>query len=522
MNAKAAARVSAWLARADGILGKHRGGKPFYRARTGRESACRTPLPLPIHGPTMLRYRTALAPRGRRLALIPLLVAALAGGMGACAPLGVAAGYASHILCSETFVSGLPPEQIYAESVAPQPSIRLVRWALRYQVDRPRREVRVTIAGAFESRSVYREGLGCLTVHGQLPAEAPPSLPENRPGAAVLPVIAGPSVVEPRNELLRRAVDRAFGEPERPPHRWTKAVVIVKDGRVVAERYAPGYGVETPLLGWSASKSVVNALIGVLVQQGRISLYASAPVAAWRASGNPRGAITIDELLRQTSGLDLAAATSAFDPSVRMLFLERDMAGFAERARLKTPPGVAWSYTDGNYQILSRILRDAAGGGAVDVLRFARRELFAPLGMHGVTLEFDATGTPVGAAFLLAPARDWARFGMLYLDDGVVGGHRILPAGWVSYASSRTLDSPYAAGFWLGRRDWRARWRLPEDCFFASGALGQRIVIVPSERLVIVRFGVTQMWPDFDPEGFGQLIADVRTALPSARQSPDP
>jgi CubicO group peptidase (beta-lactamase class C family) len=318
--------------------------------------------------------------------------------------------------------------------------------------------------------------------------------------------------VEPTDGRLRHALDRTFAEFDKPPHRYTAAVVVIHDGRLVAERYAPGYGVNTPILGWSVTKSVVSALVGILVRQGRLSVNGPAPVPQWRDVANPRHAISIDILMRMTSGLDILETNRGYDAVARMLLIERDMAGFAERASLESPPGKSWKYTSGNTLILSRIIRDAVGGHVNDVVDFAQRELFGPLGMRSVTLEFDAVGTPIGSTYMYASARDWARFGMLYLQDGVVGGRRILPEGWVRYSSSQTLDSPYAAGFWRGTQALRARWGMPEDAFFASGFLGQRVMVIPSERLVVARFGNAH-GGNYDLEGFVGLVADVRQAL---------
>src|SRR4029077_4405674 len=241
----------------------------------------------------------------------------------------------------------------------------------------------------------------------------------------------------------------AFAEPEQPPLRATKAVVVVKDGHVVAERYAEGYGIDTPILGFSSTKSVISALTGILVRKGALTLDQPAPVAAWQGAGDPRGAITVDQLLRHTAGLAIgssleASLGAAFEPVNRMKFMESDMAGYAESLGLATPPGTVWNYNDGNFIILSQLIRNAAGGKAADVVRFARQELFAPLGMRNVTIEFDASGNPEGSSQMLASARDWARFGTLYLNDGVAGGRRILPEGWVQYSASPTPNA------WVG------------------------------------------------------------------------
>jgi hypothetical protein len=434
--------------------------------------------------------------------------------------LDVATGLISHTLCSAVFVSGLDADRTYAESLAPRPGMGLINWAVRYDVDTERREVRASVGGAFANRAVYRDGFGCVVVHGFPPvALQAADLPRSQ-GASLLPDIAGPAVVEPRDARLRAALTRAFAEPASPPHRWTAAVVVVHDGRVVAERYAPGYGVDTPLLGYSATKSVTSALIGILVREGRLAVTQPAPVPAWADPGDGRRAITVDELLRMTSGLALDETQSPFNPVARMLYLERDMAGFAETAGLQAEPGETWNYTSGNTLILSRLIRDAAGGSAADVQRFARRELFDPLGMRTVTLELDATGTPIGSTYMLASARDWTRFGMLYLDDGVIGGRRILPPGWVRSSSTPTLDTGCGAGFWTNRVAGDIPWTsvpwgmpgAPADAIFARGLLGQYVVVMPSERLVVARFGTSQ-GRGGDVEGVGRLVADVIAAL---------
>jgi len=206
------------------------------------------------------------------------------------------------------------------------------------------------------------------------------------------------------------------------------------------------------------------------------------------------------------------------------LFLESDMAGFAERAHLKAAPGSAWEYTSGNTLILSRIIRDAVGGNAQDVADLARKELFEPLGITTATIEFDATGTPIGCTNILASARDWARFGTLYLNDGVANGQRILPEGWVNYSAAPTLGNDYGAGFWTnhgshGDAADRIQAGMPEDAFYGSGNLGQRVVIIPSEGLVIVRLGLTHS-PGFDMRGLLHLVADTSAALKTPQTTP--
>ena len=442
-------------------------------------------------------------------------------------PARVATGYISHVVCSYVFVSGLDPARVQREDIAANPAFRGFNWALRHEVDRERREVAARALGGFETRAVYRDGAGCVNLNGAPPpaAPAPAEVESDGPVRALLPEIAGPDVVAPAGTGLTAALDAAFAEPD---VRRTHAVVIVHGGRVVAERYAEGFGVDTPVHGWSATKSVNNALLGILVRQGKLKMEEPAPVAAWAAPGDPRRAVTPDQMLRMQSGLELgesltAGLSSAWDTSNRMMFNEPDMAGFAEGAALTAAPGTAWRYANGNSAILARIVRDRVGGGGVDVLRFARRELFAPLGIRRATLELDATGTPIAGAFFFATPREWARFGLLFLDDGVVGGTRILPEGWVRYSTTATPGAyvGYGAGWWINHDESRgARFRreqgMPADAFMALGIYGQTVVVVPSARLVVARFGTTydlrQAMVDIC-----RLTASTIAALPASR-----
>jgi CubicO group peptidase (beta-lactamase class C family) len=446
----------------------------------------------------------AARPSAGVAAVLALLAAAGCSGR-AGNPARVATGYIGHVVCSYVFVSGLDPARVAEEDIASNPAFRGAHWALRHEVDRAARVVTARALGGFETRAVYRDGVGCLNANGTAPpaAPTPADVEADGPIRVLLPEIAGPAVVAPTDAGLKAALDAAFAEPDGTPRRRTHAVVVVHDGRVIAERYAAGFGIDTPVHGWSATKSVNNALLGILVRQGKLDMAKPAPVAAWQRPGDPRRAITLDHLLRMQSGLALgnsltASVSTAWDTSARMAFNEPDMAGFAEAAALETPPGARWGYANGNPAILARVIRDRVGGRAVDVLRFARRELFGPLGIRHATMELDATGTPIAGAFLFATPREWARFGLLFLRDGVVGGQRILPEGWVRYSTTPTPGAfvGYGAGWWINQDESEgARFRrghgMPAEAFMAVGIYGQAVVVVPSARLVIARFGTT-------------------------------
>jgi CubicO group peptidase (beta-lactamase class C family) len=426
----------------------------------------------------------------------------------------VATGSVAHNVCSKSFVSGLDPQTVCAETTD-RAGVRRLRWGLRYHLDRTAQTVDASLAGLFNNRAAFHDGFGCVLLRG--PNEpyllksdlAALKLPKSPP---LLAEIAGPTLVEPSDPALKAALDHAFEEPAAPPFRRTKAVVVVHNGTVIAERYADGIGIDTPLLGFSMTKSVVNALIGILTQQGLVTPSMPAPIPEWRAATDPRHEIEVEHLMRMTSGLALDETNSGFDPSSQMLYLHNDMAGFAVQAAIIAPPGTRWAYSSPTTLLLARIVRDAVGGPE-QTLAFAWRELFNPLGMRTVTLEFDGAGTLQGSTYMLASARDWARFGLLYLNDGVVGGKRILHEDWVDFSAAATLDTDYGAGFWTNRSEHedakgRVRLGIPRDAFFASGDLGQRIVIMPSQHLVVVRLG-DSVDPTGDIRGLGRLVKEV-------------
>jgi hypothetical protein len=331
--------------------------------------------------------------------------------------------------------------------------------------------------------------------------KAPPLLPE----------IAGPAAVEPADPALKAALDHAFEEPAEPPFRRTKAVVVVRDDRVIAERYAPGIGIDTPLPSFSMTKSVVNALLGIMTQQGLTSPSLPAPIPEWHGANDPRREIEVGHLMRMTSGLALDETGDPLNPSEQM-FQHNDMARFVVDAPLIAAPGTRWAYSSATTQILARIIREAVGGPE-QTLTYAWRELFDPLGMRSVTLAFDGSGTLQGANNMLASARDWARFGLLYLHDGEIGGKHILHEEWVNYTTWTTLDTDYAAGFWTNRSEHpyakrRVQLGIPRDAYYASGNLGQRCVIIPSQRMVVVRMG-DAVDPTGDMSGLARLIREV-------------
>ena len=269
----------------------------------------------------------------------------------------------------------------------------------------------------------------------------------------------------------------------------TLAVVVLSGGEIVAEGYGPDTTAETPLISWSMAKSVVHSLVGVLVRDGRLDI--DEPIASL-----PKRGITVRHLLEMRSGLgwreDYVDAGSS--DVIEMLFGsgKDDVAGFAGRLPVEHAPGAHWSYSSGTTNIISRLIGDIVGGGALGMRAFMEAELFRPLAFTSATPHFDRAGTFIGSSFLYCTARDFARFGELYLRGGVIGGRRILPEGWVEYArtpAGAVVPAEeiygYGAHWWLWDRV-----GMP-GVFAAHGYEGQRIVVDPSRDLVVVRLGKT-------------------------------
>lgn len=465
------------------------------------------------------------------LACLGSATAAFVGRDALARAAGVPVHFTSHQLCSATFVAGLDPTQFYNEAI--KPKLGPISALLRYDIDRQRQEVRTSLAGLMHSRAIHDGPFGCRVLHPGREARFFQGEADDRlPSAASPPPLAGPAAVAPVNDRLSEALDHAFAESESGPRRFTKAVVVLHRGRVVGERYADGVTPATPLIGWSMTKSVTNALLGILVRSGKLDMKRPAPIAEWSAPGDPRQPITPDKLLRMVSGigcgdsLHTAGFGTIFDPDTQMEYDMPDQSAFAAHASLRAEPGSEWRYTNCNFVLLSRIIRNIAGGDANSARRFIARELFEPLGLAHATLEYDSAGVPLGSIHLWASARDWARFGLLYLRDGVTeSGQRILPDGWVDYSAELTPQSGdehgYGAGFWTQRgNSAAARARItagmPADSFMAIGSQGQYTIVIPSNDLVIVRIGWAYT-PNDDRVATERLVRETIAALQSER-----
>lgn len=347
--------------------------------------------------------------------------------------------------------------------------------------------------------------------------------PETPLPAEALAAVAKDAPV--RREKLARRIDALFTDPAAGE---TRAVIVMESGRIVAERYAPGYHENTRFVSWSMAKSVTGVMIGLLISDGRLKLNESAPVPAWQRPGDPRGEITVRQLLQMRSGL---RHTEAGDPiyesdEVRMLFLDGrdDMAAYAENQPLEAEPGAKFEYSTASSVILAdlagRVLaRDGdAEGRRRAVAEYLRTRLFEPVGMRSAMPDFDASGTLVGGSLIHATARDWARFGEFLRNGGSVAGAQIVPRGWIEFMTTPSPREPqYGAHIWLNRapKDGSKPVLFPKQgpaSLFASvGHLGQYILVSPKQKLVVVRLGQT---PDEDRAALVARLAEVVALFP--------
>ena len=424
----------------------------------------------------------------------------------------IGAGYAAKVAGSATFVAGRSRESIV--SGGDLDHIPFVKW----KVDEDEQSVTAWI-GLVRQTAVVRPGLGTSLLHGR--SDEKFTAPANETGQddpRPWPTGDVISVQESANAKLNSIIDSAFEEPSSDPkhHRGVRAIIVVHNGQVVAEQYAPGFDRHTPLIGWSMTKSLTSALAGILVGQGKIDVLAAPVLPEWGASNDPRSKLTLDHLLRMSSGLEFGEVyDDPLSDVCKMLFATPDAGGYAAAKHLEADPDTVWQYSSGTTNIIAKILRNAVADDAS--YHAMPHELFKRIGMRHAVIETDPSGTFVGSSFGWATARDWARFGLLYLNDGVWMGERILPEGWVDYCRTPTARAPngqYGAQWWCNagtnddgeNRLWP---RLPADLFAARGFQGQSINIFPTQKLVVVKLARSSANDPFDEESFLVGVLDA-------------
>jgi CubicO group peptidase (beta-lactamase class C family) len=411
---------------------------------------------------------------------------------------------------------------VFANDIARFPQFR---WSDEFEFSVNAADRSVTVRGpgvAPARRARYNGDQGCAIMPGGAdriffePADVVSALPD----AASQPwplgdVDAHGSFAEVDGQQLEVALDRAMSRAEQN----TRALVVVYRGKIIGERYAEGFGPDTPQISWSQGKSITAALIGVLAEQGEISLDEPSPVAEWQAADDPRRAIRVRDLLNMSSGLDFKNydegnrmdAWSASNEHGRVYFEGINVFDLAVNQPLEIPPGSRFRYRNSDPLALGRIIREKVEARGESYLGFPQAALFDRIGARNFVLETDPWGNFILTGYDFGSGRDWARFGLLHLWDGVFEGERVLPEGWVDFVTTPAPGDPtqsYGGLFWLNRGG--AMDRLPPDAFWASGYMGQRTFVIPSADLVVVRLGPS---PDDAGAYMNEVIGEVLAAI---------
>lgn len=418
--------------------------------------------------------------------------------------------FAAKGMSSGVFVAHRTPDQVKKTDLNFFP-INLAR----VKIDRSRHTATASILGLAKRTAVYRNGLGCAVSTDFTPEKIreqeitsipePPFNPDTVmwPLGNIVPDII-PSGIN--KTLMDSIMTAAVDPPQSEPFKKTFAAVVVYRDTIIGEVYAEGISPETPLLGWSMSKSITNALTAILVKENKLVISQKAPVEEW--SNDERSNITLLHLLHMTSGLSWDENYFNVSDATKMLYVYGDMYGYAVKSDVSYLPDSVWYYSSGTSNILSGIIRKTVNNDD-EYHTFPLQKLFYRTGMLHTTLEADASGTFVGSSYTYAPARDWARFGLLFLHNGIMAGDTILPPGWVDFTRTPAphSDGTYGAQFWLNGSGTLKD--VPEDMFYCDGFMGQRVFIIPSKELVVVRLGWS--YEHFD---FNAFVRDILRALP--------
>ncbi|MBS2213911.1 serine hydrolase [Carboxylicivirga mesophila] len=408
-----------------------------------------------------------------------------------------ATGYSAKMLCSGVFVEGLSQQQVEQMELSSFPFNQV-----ESNVDFQTMQVKSTIFKLVSQSARYEEGIGATLypngyneIKGRIPLPVHVRDTIHWPmGSVVADTLAEGINAAGLNEYIRQHFTAT-----------SRAVVVIKDGQLIAEHYAEGIDKHTPLLGWSMTKTITAALTGILVKDGLLDIDQPAIISHW--SEDDRSLITLNNLLQMSSGLkwnEDYSKTSLTDVS-RMLYLESDMYRFASSVKSEVSPDSVWRYSSGTTNIISGMLR-LCFDEYQDYYQFPRKRLFNKLGMQHSLIETDAVGNFVGSSYGYCSARDWARLGMLYLNNGVWQGEQILPEWWVKYSTTPAIqsDGKYGAQVWLNASQ-RHMPDLPADVYFFNGYRGQRVTVMPSMNMVVVCLNSSAERIDFNSYLKGML-----------------
>lgn len=412
--------------------------------------------------------------------------------------LNLITGFAAKNVCSCTFVANRDLESIAKSDNGFTP----VAYASN-TVDHQARTATATFLGLQPRTAVYSPDTGCtLLPQGQdslesvnLPVRHMDSGPDPYPYGTGDPLVNTFENVD--QQALKAAVEMAF-EGEVMGEEASRAVLVLYKDRLLLERYAEGFSAETQFQGWSMTKSLMSAVFGTMHRKGRINLEQNNLFPEWK--DDSRKEISLNNLLQMNSGLEWVEDYTTISDVTRMLFLSQDMSQVQLHKEQEGLPGESWNYSSGTSNLLSAYLRTKFTSDQ-EYLDYWYRELIDKIGMHSMVLETDLSGNYVGSSYCWATARDWAKFGLLYLNKGSWKGEQLLEPSWIDYTRTPTegSDGQYGAHFWLNSQGLFPN--VPTDMYSANGFQGQHIFIIPPQDLVVVRFGLTES-PEFDTDGF--------------------
>ncbi len=414
--------------------------------------------------------------------------------------LNIISGYAAKNLASGVFVA----ERSEASMVQNDNNVPLIKLASS-EVDEAEKVASASVYGLLERTAVYREGLGTVLANDSYDAEKPYLKPNRERPNDTIPYPFGQAAPldtifpEVDMEGIQKAMDIVFANPE---IQKTRTALILYKGHLIAERYADGFTADTPVLGWSMTKSVLATCYGTLEHQKRLATDWPAPIAEWK--DDERQNITLNHLLRMQSGLEWEEDYTKISDVTRMLFLESDMTAPLKKKPAIAAPTEIWNYSSGTTNLLSGILRQQFRSHQ-EYLDYPYAAFIDKIGMYSMVLEADLSGNFVGSSYSWASTRDWARFGQLYLNRGNWNGEQLFDGSWVDYITEPTQHSEgrYGAHFWLNVEGYYPD--VPKDLFSCNGYQGQHVFIIPSKDLVIVRTGLAEE-PEFDVNNFLSTI----------------
>lgn len=395
--------------------------------------------------------------------------------------LPTATGITAKQICSLHFVSGMTPE--LARGLYIDPLLGGAAGLISANVDTGDRSVHSRVLGFWHQEAVYREGLGCTLVHGSREFDRELSVPwSQEPEYFDLDTTHRDTHFD--TATLNIAIDGAFDDGF--GGRNTLAVVVLHEGRLIAERYAPGFDRENRLHSWSMAKSVAAMLAGAMTERGLIDIQAESQIELLQGLGEEGETTTVDDLLRMTGGRAAHEYNNGMDPNSDMLFTETDMATFSATRERLYPPSVHWEYMSGDTVLATWEMQSLLGDTLEEQVRAIRELMFEPAGIYSPVFEADASGTLQGSSYIYATPHDWARMMLVLLDGGMANGQRILPERWLDYVSEETPGSNgiYGSGFWLAPE-------LSPRAIYMSGFQGQATLAIPEHDLIIVRMGAT-------------------------------